>query len=632
MKIFATSQRRKRPAVRRHLGGHPQLAHAAYRTQIRQILRGPRPQAKLTVGAPDDAHEREAERVADEVTRMPAPEPGQTTGVALADSPQVQRMCPECEEELRRRPEEEEPQRRPLAAGPEELPEVTPEVHDRIQRLRGGGQPLPASTRAFFEPRFGYDFSQVRVHHDVGAAVAARGVNAHAFTVGRDIVFNDGQYAPHSPRGMRLLAHEMTHVVQQDRQAPGRIARQELPDASEDRPARVGDPGPFPPPHAAGIPSPETCPPPEEMICPPATSSPSSVTNTLIFPVGKATLLPTQEVEINAVAAAWHAAGGTATVRIDGFASAEAGCDYNWNLSCRRAQAVATVLESPTDGSPGVRNGQIEIFAHGESDEAGPALAANRRATISLPTGRPTPPPGPPASCTFPVSLGSARGCGTGAEMDDFDFPTISAESAARLAAWASVVIGSPFRSLVPAFVCEAEMDLVLIGIGGSAGHAAFSRFAAGTGGTATHGPGSTLGAMALVSGSFLATVAQVQADIEAQLAYQAYGGALDACALSVTPPQTGFDFSDGWALKGVIGGTQGEELFATGFTGSIPLRSYSIDLRFVICDDFGVDESDLYAPGLFAFWVLQHERGSRSIYVPFINELDLPITVSGTF
>jgi hypothetical protein len=96
-----------------------------------------------------------------------------------------------------------------------------------------------------------------------------------------------------------------------------------------------------------------------------------------------------------------------------------------------------------------------------------------------------------------------------------------------------------------------------------------------------------------------------------------------------VTPPATFFGFSDGVALKAVIGGTQGEELFATGFIGSLPTRTYSIDLRFLICDDFGVDEADLYAPGLFAFWVLQHER---SPYAPFINELDLPVTVSGTF
>lgn len=79
------------------------------------------------------------------------------------------------------------------------------------------------------------------------------------------------------------------------------------------------------------------------------------------------------------------------------------------------------------------------------------------------------------------------------------------------------------------------------------------------------------------------------------------------------------------------MGGTQGEALYALSFSGSIPTRTYIVTLRFLICDDFGVDQSDLYARGLFPFWVLQHER-SATRYVPFVNELDLPITVSGTF
>ncbi len=174
-------------------------------------------------------------------------------------------------------------------------------------------------------------------------------------------------------------------------------------------------------------------------------------------------------------------------------------------------------------------------------------------------------------------------------------------------------------------------MDGVLRTLAGGAGHAAFARFAAGTGGTASHGPGSTLGALALASGSFARTVAAVQTDLESQLATQASSGVLNPCLLSVTPPATHFGFSDGVALKAVIGGTQGEELFATSFTGNASTRSYSIGLRFVICDDFGVDESDLYSHGLFAFWVLQHER-SPTLYAPFINELGLPITISGTF
>lgn len=83
--------------------------------------------------------------------------------------------------------------------------------------LRSPGQPLDAATRSFMEPRFGHDFSKVRVHADGPAAESARGVNALAYTVGRDVVFDSGQYAPSTREGTRLLAHELAHVVQQSR-------------------------------------------------------------------------------------------------------------------------------------------------------------------------------------------------------------------------------------------------------------------------------------------------------------------------------------------------------------------------------------------------------------------------------
>jgi len=89
---------------------------------------------------------------------------------------------------------------------------VPPIVHDV---LRSSGQPLDTGTRAFMEPRFGYDFSGVRVHSDSRAAESARSVNALAYTVGRDVVFGAGQYAPGTIAGKKLLAHELTHVVQQ---------------------------------------------------------------------------------------------------------------------------------------------------------------------------------------------------------------------------------------------------------------------------------------------------------------------------------------------------------------------------------------------------------------------------------
>ena len=91
--------------------------------------------------------------------------------------------------------------------------EVPPIVHEV---LRSPGQPLDAETRAFMEPRFGHDFSNVRVHADARAAESARTVNALAYTVGRDVVFGTSQYVPKSPIAQTLIAHELAHVLQQD--------------------------------------------------------------------------------------------------------------------------------------------------------------------------------------------------------------------------------------------------------------------------------------------------------------------------------------------------------------------------------------------------------------------------------
>lgn len=86
--------------------------------------------------------------------------------------------------------------------------------------LQERGEGLPAAERSFFDERFGFDFGQVRIHHGSRAAEAAGSVHARAFTVGQDIVFGAGQYAPSSSGSRRLLAHELAHVVQQSRSAP----------------------------------------------------------------------------------------------------------------------------------------------------------------------------------------------------------------------------------------------------------------------------------------------------------------------------------------------------------------------------------------------------------------------------
>ncbi|HVO44315.1 MAG TPA: DUF4157 domain-containing protein, partial [Aggregatilineales bacterium] len=120
----------------------------------------------------------------------------------------------ECEECRRKREEQERnPSLQRAVTSPDTIDRVPPIVYDV---LRSSGQRLDPDARAFLEPRFGHDFSNVRVHTDARAAESARSVNARAYTVGRDVVFEAGQYRPDAAAGRELLAHELTHVVQQN--------------------------------------------------------------------------------------------------------------------------------------------------------------------------------------------------------------------------------------------------------------------------------------------------------------------------------------------------------------------------------------------------------------------------------
>ena len=176
----------------------PRFGHDFSRVRIydKGAVRNPPIQAKLRINKPGDVYEEEADRVAEQVMRM--------------EEPGVQRQVEE----------EETLQAKEI---PSQIPEVTPNLEAGINTIRGGGQPLPESTRAFFEPRFGHDFSQVRVHTDAKAAEAARAVNAWAFTVGQDVVFGAGEYAPGTNTGQRLMAHELVHLVQQSLSPTSRV-------------------------------------------------------------------------------------------------------------------------------------------------------------------------------------------------------------------------------------------------------------------------------------------------------------------------------------------------------------------------------------------------------------------------
>jgi hypothetical protein len=156
-------------------------------------------QAKLKVGAVNDPLEHEADNVANEVIRVPdAP----STSLAPLS---VSRKCAV-------RAEQEKLQEKSAETVEPTLGEAPAIAHDV---LHSPGEPLAEVVRAYFEPRFGYDFSRVRVHSGGEAADAARAVRARAYTIGRDIVFGSGEYAPTTVEGKRLLAHELVHIVQQ---------------------------------------------------------------------------------------------------------------------------------------------------------------------------------------------------------------------------------------------------------------------------------------------------------------------------------------------------------------------------------------------------------------------------------
>jgi hypothetical protein len=152
-------------------------------------------QAKRNVGEPNNMFEQEAERVADVIVQRSA-----SHGTDDANGDQNTHPTPRLASQT---------SISQLPSPEREALRVTHEV------LQSPGQPLDSATRAFVEPRFGKDFSRVRVHTGAKAGEAARMVDAQAYTVGADIVFSGGSYAPESHQGSRLLAHELAHVVQQ---------------------------------------------------------------------------------------------------------------------------------------------------------------------------------------------------------------------------------------------------------------------------------------------------------------------------------------------------------------------------------------------------------------------------------
>jgi outer membrane protein OmpA-like peptidoglycan-associated protein len=342
---------------------------------MHRLLQAGAIQAKLTVGPADDEYEREADRVADQVMRMPDP----AADVVQRAPVQIQRLCPECEDELQRRPlvvrrastlvqrkcpacekaaRRQEQHRTPAvqrveADSDDGDAEPSAELESYLAASRGAGQPLPLSARAFFEPRFGQDFGRVRVHTDARAAEASNDISAHAFTAGSDIYFAAGQYRPGSSSGDRLLGHELTHVVQQGRSTPGlqhAATIQRQPDPAREAEVRL------------------------------SFTSPGEVTGSVTppkislynFAINEATLKPTHRDAINTIGAVVKrlAAGKLSIAAYGHTDSSGDDVDINIPLSRTRAMTVRKALQDASglavdpswfgENQPAVSNGTVE--------------------------------------------------------------------------------------------------------------------------------------------------------------------------------------------------------------------------------------------------------------------------------
>lgn len=188
-----THQQKHQPSQPGRSGDPARSRPAARSRQVHSILHL---QPKLTVNTPGDSFEQEADRVADRVLRRPE--------APLQRKCACGGTCSECQEE--------QVQTKRVQESVEAAPVAPPIVEEVVRK---SGRPLDPQTRDFMELRFGHDFSQVRLHTDAQAVQSARTVNARAYTVGPNIAFGQGQYAPQTLAGRRLLAHELTHVLHQ---------------------------------------------------------------------------------------------------------------------------------------------------------------------------------------------------------------------------------------------------------------------------------------------------------------------------------------------------------------------------------------------------------------------------------
>lgn len=204
------------------------LSHSHHHPRARTATSLGKVQFKLAVGAVHDPLEREADAIADAVVRGSADAAG--VGPDPTRAATVRRACAACMDE------EQTVRRLPLADGVASTgtPDLSAELTREILTRRGQGRPFAAANRAFFEQRMGHAFTGVRIHDDGASSALASRLGARAFTLGNDMFFARGQFNPHTHTGRRLLAHELTHTLQQSTDRAAATTLRRSPDEAED--------------------------------------------------------------------------------------------------------------------------------------------------------------------------------------------------------------------------------------------------------------------------------------------------------------------------------------------------------------------------------------------------------------
>ncbi|WP_108802518.1 DUF4157 domain-containing protein [Aquimarina sp. Aq107] len=282
----------------------------------------------------------------------------------------VQAKCDDCENEesVQKMGEEEEVQTKSNSNIVSSDSNSNASIESRLKSSKGKGNKMSGDTKNQMETGFGADFSSVNIHTDSNAVQMSQELGAQAFTHGNDVYFNKGKYNPDSKVGKHLLAHELTHTVQQSGMVNKKIQKKHT---LENNPKDA----------------------PSGMKCSIANSSAVGMKMSINHGVGSSNLSDSDKAMLSNLAMNWHASGGADVIRIDGFASIDGKPGLNWGLSCDRAEKVAQELMNPSDGSKGIPLANIKTFANGETNQFSQSLGPNRKAVVTIPN--PIPPPTP---------------------------------------------------------------------------------------------------------------------------------------------------------------------------------------------------------------------------------------------